>query len=353
LKPFQATDKSFSVTSFARGYFGFEQATWMAFFTYLDTSGSGLDPNVKAISVGGFIAHETQWAEFEKEWPATLARFGIKEFHMKDFAHSKGEFREWKDDKTRRDAFMEAITDVINRHTAHPVGATLPLDAFKWINQRYCFEEGLGAAYTTAVMMAIAAAVEWKDSRGHAEPMLFFIERGDNQQSDLRRFMRDRIKWDDPEYFAEPQFPRKRWTDLNGQVHYLYPFQAADLVSWEQAKALTDLIVKGKRDARKSMLKVVPQTADPRLWRLLDRVTLARLAHNRKTFRRYNFFAGKPPIEQWAITPLCYVNELPVKCVIGPDGFLEKSPSEFTGKYAQCSLEQDQTLVINDTTDQV
>lgn len=40
-------------------------------------------------------------------------------------------------------------------------------------------------------------AYGWFENRGHPEPMLSYVEKGDNKQSDFQRFVRERIKWDD------------------------------------------------------------------------------------------------------------------------------------------------------------
>jgi hypothetical protein len=99
----------------------------MAFLAYIDASGSGLDPNIRAISVGGFVAHEDVWAEFERRWRDVLQRFAITALHMKDYAHSKGEFAGWRDDSDRRVAFTVAIADVIRSSGLQAFGASMPV----------------------------------------------------------------------------------------------------------------------------------------------------------------------------------------------------------------------------------
>ena len=64
----------------------------MAFFSYLDGSGSALDPKIEAVSVSGFVAHETQWQRFEELWRALLIEFDLTEFHMAHYFQRKGEF---------------------------------------------------------------------------------------------------------------------------------------------------------------------------------------------------------------------------------------------------------------------
>jgi hypothetical protein len=64
---------------------------------YYDDSGTSHD--TLAVVVGGFLATDEQWRYFERNWNQTLQRFGISLFHMKDFAHSVGEFSKFKAQK--------------------------------------------------------------------------------------------------------------------------------------------------------------------------------------------------------------------------------------------------------------
>jgi hypothetical protein len=69
----------------------------MADFTaYFDGSGSPHDTPV--VTVAGFIATADQWGEFERNWRDACASFGVSALHMRDYAHSRREFENWKGD---------------------------------------------------------------------------------------------------------------------------------------------------------------------------------------------------------------------------------------------------------------
>jgi hypothetical protein len=71
---------------------------YVAMFT-IHCDVSGQRENTDVLAVAGFIAHASLWALFEKQWKKVLRKFGVSSLHMKDFAHSTGEYKAWKGTK--------------------------------------------------------------------------------------------------------------------------------------------------------------------------------------------------------------------------------------------------------------
>jgi hypothetical protein len=299
----------------------------MAFLAYFDASGSGLDPKVKVISVGGFVAHESVWATFEAEWRAVLQRFGVNELHMRDYAHSRGEFTGWEQDRPKRDAFMQAITRTIREGGVQTFGASLPLALHRLYNQRYCLEETIGPPYAMAAMAALASGTQWRDHNNVNEPISFFVEKGDNQQTEFRRYMETRIHWGLDDYnVSQPIFLQKRSKSADGTVRCLVPFQACDFIAYEQAKALTDLIVHRKRQVRQSLRNAIPsieESGGRTYWKLLEQTSFKKTMVNFKVPQRFNHFRGNSRRTLRVLDPLCYVNSEPVMAYIYGDGYLK------------------------------
>jgi hypothetical protein len=310
--------------SIARGLFGFQQPVQMAFLTYLDTSGSALDPRVKTLSVGGFVGHEDTWADFEPKWEAVLRRFEVSELHMKDYAHSQGEFAGWRDQPQKRAEFMGEIGALIKGSALQPIGATLPLSVYRLFNRDYCVEEAIGTPYAFAAMSAIAVSTQWRDRNHINEPILFFIEKGDNQQEDLRRYFR-RIIWDSG-YVTEPVFHPKKWTDREGNVHRVIPYQASDFIAYEQAKTVTDLIVHNKTQVRQSFrsaVKPIEDLPDGRTyWTVIAVSSMTKAMKAQRVPQRYNR-PGADSHRKLPVDPLCYVNGRPAVAYFYEDGYLK------------------------------
>jgi hypothetical protein len=297
-------------------------STAMKLIANFDGSGSARDPHVKVISVGGFIASEEQWSAFDPEWQAVLNEFSVSALHMRDFAHSRREFAGWDGDQAKRDAFLDRLTDVIARNLERQsVGATLPISVYAIFNRRYCIDEAIGAPYTMAVMTAIASAVEWQARSGLVGEIEFRIEHGDEDQKDLRRFMRDRIKWE-ADFFPVPTFVKKRAVDpRNGAATDLPALQAADFIVYEMAKAGTNGL-KGITQGRRSALKIGPEMGD-RTWRFMEQTSFRKLVDNFSIPERFNFFRGGPRSRRLGVDPVCYVDGRPVKSEIASDGYFD------------------------------
>ena len=74
------------------------------FTAYYDDSGTAND--TLAVVVAGFVATDEQWTHFERNWNDSLRQFGISRFHMREFAHSVGEFSRFKQNKGERESFL-------------------------------------------------------------------------------------------------------------------------------------------------------------------------------------------------------------------------------------------------------
>jgi hypothetical protein len=313
--------------SITRGCFGWNRRGLLAFLTYFDASGSGVDPSAKVISVGGFIGHETVWAAFEPKWQEILDRFSVPELHMKDYAHSRGAFVGWKDDKAKRDGFMREIAALVKPSGLQPVGATVPLSVYRLFNRHYCVEEFVGTSYTVAACMALANASEWRERTRPPEPILLFVEAGDNEQGDFRKLIA-RLKWE-PDYVAEPIFMQKRIPFTDGRMKYVVPFQACDFMVYEQAKAMTDLIVHRKEFVRQSLRNAVRPIEDMpdgrSYWTLMEKEGFTKALTNFGVLRRFNHFNGGATNRNRAfMAPLGYIDsDHPVVGFVGSDGFIE------------------------------
>jgi hypothetical protein len=71
--------------------------------SFMDETGHSDDPNFHFAGMAGFIAPAELWYTVGQYWQTVLKMFSLKEpFHMKDFAHSQGQFKDWKGKEERR-----------------------------------------------------------------------------------------------------------------------------------------------------------------------------------------------------------------------------------------------------------
>jgi hypothetical protein len=97
----------------------------------MDETGHSDDPALHFAGMAGFVAPLEKWMAFEKEWQPTLDDYKLKEpFHMKDCAHSFGQFVDWKDKKEKRKELFGKLIAIIRKTEAKPIGAIVSLEAY-------------------------------------------------------------------------------------------------------------------------------------------------------------------------------------------------------------------------------
>ncbi|HEV2180502.1 MAG TPA: hypothetical protein VGR59_09285, partial [Gemmatimonadaceae bacterium] len=68
---------------------------------FYDAAGQETQPELHVVACAGVVATADKWRKFEAEWRDILDRFGVSEFHAKDYANRAGQFKGWKADDAR------------------------------------------------------------------------------------------------------------------------------------------------------------------------------------------------------------------------------------------------------------
>jgi len=198
----------------------------MAIFTaYFD--GSGSPDEGKALVVAGYLAAADQWAEFNREWTECLASEGVSAFHMRDFAHSLREFASWKLDETRRKRFLERLIRIVKMRVRKSIANAVLLDAYNRVNAEFMFSEHIGPPYALCGMACMKDICRWatKAKRHYEWPRCVF-ESGDKHSKEFKQLIARFEDWPDPIFETKSK-------DLR-------PFEAADLIAWENRKLYTE-----------------------------------------------------------------------------------------------------------------
>lgn len=133
------------------------------FTAYYDDSGSPDD--TLAVVVAGFVATDEQWPHFERNWNDTLRQFGISHFHMKDFAHSVGEFSKFKQNKESREFFLRQLLSHIKLRVIYTNGHAVLMDAYRKVNETYALQYAF-PPYALAGRTCIARINLWAERQG-------------------------------------------------------------------------------------------------------------------------------------------------------------------------------------------
>src|SRR5260370_3439454 len=139
---------------------------------YFDESGSPDD--TKAVVVAGFLASERQWIEFERNWTDALSHFGVSRVHMREFAHSLGEFKQWKGDENKRRKFLSRLISIIRTRASHSFADAVLMEDYRKVDQAYHLNE-IFKPYTIAARTCVTKACNCAKPEGVEESQIASI----------------------------------------------------------------------------------------------------------------------------------------------------------------------------------
>lgn len=151
---------------------------------YLDDAGH---PNDKPyLVIGGFIAREDRWEDFEEPWKDILRKRRIDfPFHATDFF-----FEHRKDPKLKH--VVTDLVRVITNHVEASFSITIEMEAYKEFNQKFRLEEMCGTPYAIITKSLHENVELWQKVVGPRSPLLYFVEDGTLHRGDMMDCLRDR-----------------------------------------------------------------------------------------------------------------------------------------------------------------
>jgi len=199
---------------------------------YFDASGS--PSHTPVMSLGGLVSTAEKWIAFSDQWEACLEAIGASALHMREFAHSEGEFSSWKNDEPRRRRFLNGLMWAIENHVEYSVACSVSMKDYRAIDTRYRLTEFM-KPYTLVASTCASAIIPWaKHKRQEPRDIVYIFEKGDVDQDDVRRC------WDSQflSYGISPIFLKKEdKLPASEACAPIRPFEAADLITYENFKA--------------------------------------------------------------------------------------------------------------------
>jgi uncharacterized protein DUF3800 len=248
--------------------------------SYMDETGHSDDPTFRFAGMAGFVAPVDHWEKLGKTWQEILDVFSLKDpFHMKEFAHSSGQFREWKGKETKRQLLFKTLVQLIVKIDAIPVGAIVSLDDFETLSerQRKAFVDPYYVAFQTCTKGAALVAAAFPPEKavmvysynkefGAVKPQETYSADQAGRAEKLWHAMKDTT------FYGQ-------WmgTYSSGSPAEIVQLQAADLFAYELAKEFQNLVFRPKDGMRYALRQVLPLVTKP--WpmvRLFDRKELLR-----------------------------------------------------------------------------
>jgi hypothetical protein len=98
---------------------------------YFDETGHGDDANTPFLGIVGCLAAAPVWRRLEERWAASLASEGLNYFHMREYAFSVEQFKDWRGDEARRRRIYAKLWEIILRANLIPLGSFVLLENYK------------------------------------------------------------------------------------------------------------------------------------------------------------------------------------------------------------------------------
>lgn len=215
---------------------------------YFDASG-GVDQHATVVS--GYVSTVERWVGFDMDWRLLLAKEHVPYFHMKEFAHSVGVFKDWKGNETRRARFLSQLAEIIRAHAMLSVSTIVLHKAFRDADRLHDLSGYAGTPYSFCARGCAEKIREWTEKSGYgASPIDYIFEDGDEGKGELLRiFGRDGL----PLPIFKPKLPRP-----GHELGVFTPLQAADFVAWEHQKATKQMEQGELKHLRKSLQALRP-----------------------------------------------------------------------------------------------
>ena len=240
---------------------------------FFDASSSEIGNRI--ITVAGFVSTKAKWLRFEREWNEVLKRYGVPYLHMKEFAHSRGAFADWKGKESQRKEFLIALLKVAKKGVNKGFGHSVFLDDFEEVNQAFTLKESWGNAYSLVSMAAVTRALEWKNRHFPNDPILLIFESGDAGSHHLDRC----LNLQGLEYAF---IPKK--VNRDGKAIYNVGFQIADFAAWENRAAILRMTEDPLKDLRQSFEALYKQI--PAYFGISSREKLLAMGRAKKLHRK-------------------------------------------------------------------
>lgn len=224
------------------------------FTAYFDAS-----KNSSAITMAGFVATVEEWERLEVEWRALLPA-GISMFHMTDFASSKGQWKAWKGQSSRRAALVENLVKCARTHTRKGFAVTLQFKDYDEVNAIYNLRETIGQPYAFVGVACVGGLKAWAIKKGiDFREILCIFEDGDDGQGELLARLRSQ---------GFNAIPQSKAT--------IRAFDACDLAAWRTRVNVDDGVVRRLQDTDKQ--------AERRILAAIDQIETATQSNGTYSF---------------------------------------------------------------------
>lgn len=217
--------------------FGATERLMAMLYAYFDESGT--HAGSKVIAIAGWLAPESMWIKFQREWKRVLDSKGIEYFHMNEYEHGDPGVKpepqppyNW--DKAERITFLRRLIDIVRNRTQFSVSFATDTSDYPALAARVVAPP---SAYAWCATRCLKGIVQWCEYQGHAEPIAYVFEDGAGHNGELEK-LRDDIMGS-----AELKAYYRMGSLGFADKETLNPLQAADMLAYEIYKEMDNFHV--------------------------------------------------------------------------------------------------------------
>ncbi len=198
---------------------------------YFDDSGTS--PTNSVVAVAGYIGSCSQWQKFVLDWKSLLFQFDVSVMHRADLESFQGDFVGWTPEK--RSLFVNKAQQIIKRRTYIAIGNSVIKAEFDEIFPDI-LKRFYGGPYGYCALLCIARAKSWHENKKLRESIDWVFEAGTAGSGQFNTLM--------SALYADPDMRRDfRISGWSFRDKATIPLQAADLISYEVFKYVTNQIL--------------------------------------------------------------------------------------------------------------
>jgi hypothetical protein len=223
--------------------------------SYLDES-EGAEP-LRAMVIAGWSATIEQWEGFEVDWKLFLISYRVPYLHMKQFAHSVGPYKKWKDRPVIRKKFLAEASEIIRSRVQHGFMCSIHGSHFQLVNELFELEPVFSSPYALAGRFCMQMIRDWqkKKSLDVLGMKHVFHDDGPDKGGLIAAMRNFEPFFPIPSFEADHDWkPSNNWPDGRKGLVQL---QAADFLAYEFSKTITDRLQKHIRAGRKSLVSLL------------------------------------------------------------------------------------------------
>lgn len=204
--------------------------------------------------IAGYLISTTRFPKFCSEWNRHLRKAKVQAFHAKDFAHSRGAFKEMPEAKRR--TLLQRLTDTIRDRTEAGFVVLMSPAEYETLTTAE-WRQTNGNAYTFVARFCLEVVRDWAETNSFKGKIHYNFASGGGPGAGWGAHL-DRIATRD-EWKGKYRYGSHGFADAN----IIAPLQAADLLAYEATKFYTDTHSKPKGSKREPRFGFQRLIGDP------------------------------------------------------------------------------------------